>query len=67
MAGDRMIGGCAAVAYPAEYGNSGIMSFLVSHDGVVYQKDLGEDTESVAESMKIFDPDESWEALAEEE
>jgi len=56
----RMIGGFALVAYPAEYGSSGIMSFMVSHDGVVYEKDLGRKTEAVAQAMTAFDPDDTW-------
>jgi hypothetical protein len=57
----KMIGGFAVVAWPAEYGNSGVMTFIVSHDGVVYQKNLGEDTEKTAQEMKLFDPDKTWE------
>jgi hypothetical protein len=56
----KMIGGFAVVAYPAEYGNSGIMTFIVNHDSVVYQKDLGENTEQEAQVMKLFDPDKTW-------
>jgi hypothetical protein len=56
----KMIGGFALVAYPADYGNSGIMTFIVNHDGVVYQKDLGKNTESMAVAMKKFDPDKTW-------
>ena len=56
----KMIGGFAIVAYPAEYGNSGVMTFIVNHDGVVYQKDLGEDAEKEARAMKRFDPDKTW-------
>lgn len=52
----RMIGGFAAVAYPADYGNSGVMTFIVNQDGVVYQKDLGDDTEKLAKAMESFDP-----------
>jgi hypothetical protein len=59
----RQIGGFAAVAYPAEYGNSGVMTFLVNHDGVVYQKDLGENTQETAKAMEAFDPDSSWEKV----
>jgi hypothetical protein len=55
-----MIGGFALVAYPAKYGASGVMSFIVNHDGVVYQKDLGEDTEETALGMTIFNPDTTW-------
>ena len=57
---DKMIGGFALVAYPAEYGNSGVMTFMVNHDGVVYEKDLGKDTEKIAAAMKKFDPDKTW-------
>ena len=63
MAGDRMIGGFALVAYPAQYESSGIMTFMTNHDGVVYQKDLGEDTETAALAMTLFNPDGSWEAV----
>jgi hypothetical protein len=57
----RMSGGFAAVAWPIEYGNSGITTFMVSNQGVVYQKDLGDKTERLAAEMKAFDPDASWE------
>ena len=63
MAGDRMIGGFALVAYPAQYDSSGIMTFVTSHDGVVYQKDLGEDTDTIARAMTLFNPDSTWEAV----
>jgi len=56
----KMTGGFAVVAYPAEYGASGIMTFIVSHHGIVYQQDLGENTERTAEAMKVFDPDPQW-------
>jgi Protein of unknown function (DUF2950) len=56
----RMIGGFALVAYPAEYGNSGIMTFVVNHVGTVYQKDLGERATVIAKQMTSFDPDPSW-------
>ncbi len=56
----RMIGGFALVAWPAEYGNSGVMTFMVNHAGTVYQKDLGKDTEAAARRMMWFDPDRSW-------
>jgi hypothetical protein len=55
-----MIGGFALVAYPAEYDVSGVMTFIVNHDGVVYEKDLGPKTAKLAQEMKTFDPDESW-------
>ena len=57
---DKMIGGFALVAYPAEYGNSGIMTFMVNHAGTVYQKDLGERTSAIAKQMTSFDPDQGW-------
>jgi len=56
----KMIGGFALVAYPAEYGNSGVMTFIVNHEGVVFQKDLGKDTAKVASSITKFDPDKTW-------
>ena len=56
----KMIGGFALVAYPAEYGDSGIMTFIVNHEGVVYQKDLGENTGELAKAMTLYDPDETW-------
>jgi hypothetical protein len=55
-----MVGGFAMVAYPAGYGSSGIKTFIISHDGVVYEKDLGKNTASIAQEMKKFDPDSSW-------
>jgi hypothetical protein len=57
---DKMIGGFALVAYPAEYGLSGVMTFIVNQDGAVYEKDLGKDTEKIASAMKKFDPDKTW-------
>ena len=56
----KMIGGFALVAYPDEYGNSGVMTFVVNHKGEVYQKDLGELTEAIAKRMKEFNPDQTW-------
>jgi DUF2950 family protein len=56
----NMIGGFALVAYPAEYGASGVMTFIVSHDGVVYQKDLGPGTAATAGALTQFDPDPTW-------
>lgn len=55
-----MIGGFALVAYPAEYGSTGVMTFIVNHDGVVFSKNLGPDTAKLATEMASFDPDESW-------
>jgi len=56
----KMIGGFALVAYPAEYRNSGVMTFLVNYDGTVYQKDLGRDTPTLAEEMTAYNPDKTW-------
>jgi hypothetical protein len=56
----KMIGGFAMVAYPADYANSGVMTFIVNHDDVVYQKDLGENTEELVKAMTLFDPDATW-------
>ena len=60
MVKGKMIGGFALVAYPAEYGVSGVMTFIVNHDGVVFEKDLGKQTEKIASTMKKFDPDKTW-------
>ena len=58
-----MTGGFALVAYPAKYAFSGVMTFMVGQDGVVYQKDLGEDTAVQAPRLAEFDPDKSWTAV----
>lgn len=60
----KMIGGFALVAYPAEYRNSGVMTFIVSHAGDVFQKDLGPATAKLAERMTSFNPDKSWQKAA---
>ena len=60
MADGKMTGGFAFVAYPAEYGNSGVMTFIMNQDGVLLQKDLGKNTAETATAMKLFDPDSSW-------
>jgi len=56
--------GFALVAWPADYGASGVQTFIVSQDGVVFQKDLGEDTATAVEAITSFDPDSSWTAIA---
>ena len=56
----HMIGGFALLAYPARYGASGVMTFIVNHDGVVYQKDLGPATARAATTIQSFDPDTTW-------
>jgi hypothetical protein len=55
--------GFALVAWPADYGSSGVMTFIVNQDGVVFQKDLGEDTATAVDSIQTFDPDSSWVAV----
>jgi hypothetical protein len=60
MVDGKMVGGFAFVAYPAEYGNSGIMTFLINQDGVLFQKDLGKSTTETATAINQFDPDPSW-------
>ncbi len=59
----KMIGGFALVAYPAHYASSGIMTFIINQDGVVYEKDLGKTTEKRAEEMDSFNPDETWQKV----
>jgi hypothetical protein len=56
----NMIGGFALMAWPAEYGETGIMTFIVNQQGRVYQKDLGSQTSKVAGSIKAYDPDNTW-------
>jgi hypothetical protein len=62
---DVMIGGFAMVASPAEYGITGIKSFIVSHDGVVYEKDLGPNTLTIFRKMELFNPDKTWSPVEE--
>lgn len=59
----KLTGGFAILAYPVEYRNSGIMSFLVAKDGVVYQKDLGEKTAEIAATMTEYNPGDGWNAV----
>jgi hypothetical protein len=63
----KMVGGFALVAYPAEYGNSGVMTFVVNHDGSVFQKDLGPNTRQVAQRIAAFGPDHTWKKVVETE
>ena len=60
LAKGKMIGGFALVAYPAQYGNSGIMTFIVNQDGTVFQKDLGPQSDKLARKIEAFDPDSTW-------
>ena len=61
----RMTGGFALLAWPAQYGRSGVTSFMVAKDGNVYQCDLGKDTQQTAEAMTAFDPDSKWQRVSE--
>jgi hypothetical protein len=63
----KMILGFALVAYPAEYGNSGIMTFMVNQEGTIYEKNLGKKTRWIAEAMKIFSPDKTWKPVKNDE
>ena len=60
MINGRMIAGFALVAYPAQYGNTGIMTFIVNHDGKVYQKDLGPNSAEIAAKIDTYNPDDTW-------
>jgi len=60
MVGNKLLGGFAVVAWPATYRSSGVTTFIVNHDGVVYQKDLGAQTASIASNMTRFNPDATW-------
>ncbi|HTZ39084.1 MAG TPA: DUF2950 domain-containing protein [Syntrophales bacterium] len=59
----NMIGGFAIVAYPVLYRTSGVKTFIVNHEGVVYEKDLGPETAKLAEAITVFDPDKSWQKV----
>ena len=67
LAQGELLGGFALVAAPASYGDSGVMTFLVNHDGVVFEKDLGPKTASLAQAIKLFDPDETWKRVPDPE
>ena len=60
LLGDNMRAGFALIAWPDEYGDSGVMSFMVSHAGIVYEQNLGSDGADTAEAMLAYDPDEGW-------
>lgn len=60
---DYMIGGFALVGWPAEYGTSGIKTFIVNQSGVVYEKDLGPNTAALAKQITVYNPDKSWTAV----
>lgn len=64
--GDKMSRGFALIAWPAKYDDTGVMSFMISHEGQVFEKDLGPNSEKIAKSMKRFDPDDSWKEVDED-
>jgi Protein of unknown function (DUF2950) len=64
VANGDMTGGYAFVAWPARWGDTGVMTFIVGKDQVVYQRDLGPDTDAIARSMKSYDPDSTWQKAA---
>jgi hypothetical protein len=62
---ERMLLGFALIAYPAEHGNSGIMTFMVNQEGVIFQKNLGPESKRLAEETELFDPDPTWKRVEE--
>jgi hypothetical protein len=60
VVGGKLLGGFAVVAWPATYGSSGVMTFIVNHDGVVHEKDLGAKTAETAAGMTRYNPDSTW-------
>ena len=60
LLGGNLSRGFALIAWPAKYDDTGVMSFMISHEGVVFSKDLGPDSDKLARAMKLFDPDSSW-------
>lgn len=64
--GDNMSRGFALIAWPAKYGDSGVMSFMISHEGQVFEKDQGPDSAKLAKVMLRFDPDSSWSDVEEQ-
>lgn len=67
MIGDNMSRGFALIAWPAKYGDTGVMSFMISHVGEVFQADLGPDTEKLVSAITSFDPDSRWTDVPEED
>ncbi len=63
----RMLAGHALLAFPADYDNTGIMTFMVGENGIVYERDLGEDTVEVADDITVFDPGPEWEVVEDAE
>jgi hypothetical protein len=67
LIGDKMSRGFALIAWPTKYDDTGVMSFMISHEGQVFEKDLGPGGEKLAQSMKRFDPDDSWKIVTADE
>ncbi len=63
MVNGRMRGGFALIAWPLRYDDTGVMTFIVSHDGTVYETDLGTETDSIVRTIETFNPDENWAAV----
>ncbi|MFW9078464.1 DUF2950 domain-containing protein [Pseudomonas sp. P2757] len=63
LIGDKMSRGFALIAWPAKYNDTGVMSFMISHEGTVFEKDLGADGAKIAQSLQRFDPDDSWQVV----
>lgn len=62
-----MIGGFALIAFPSQYQVTGVKTFMVSNDGVVYEKDLGQNTMDIAKGIVLFNPDKTWVPVLDEE
>lgn len=67
MVEGKMIGGFGLIAFPARYGSSGVMTFMVNQDGVVFEKDLGKNTRKIVQTITAFDPDETWVRVPQEQ
>ncbi|HET7844336.1 MAG TPA: DUF2950 domain-containing protein [Xanthomonadales bacterium] len=63
VVGGNMVGGYAAIAWPAKYGDTGVQTFVVNQDAVVYQRDLGDDTEAQVQAITRFEPGDGWQAV----
>jgi hypothetical protein len=60
LIGNRLLSGFALIAWPVTYGQTGVMSFIVNHDGILYERDLGPETQTAASAIKRYDPDDQW-------
>jgi len=64
LIGNRLLSGFALIAWPVTYGQTGVMSFIVNHDGKLYERDLGPNTQTAANGIKRYDPDDKWRPVA---